>query len=108
MEDMMNLFKAVGYEMELNKMDSDIGILLNIIEIFSNFVDVKYEDKLRDIELITEVKSKIEALRILILKINEIEQKTISINDNELIFKCESRKAKIINMMKYLNNKYMM
>lgn len=104
--EMYNLIKSAGLEYKLNKMDIDIETEIFMNERFIKFVDKKYEDKLRDIELITEVRRRMTNLLRLINKVNEIEERAIAINNHDLLWSCEMRKARMINQMEILRDKY--
>jgi len=106
--EIMNKIKSAQYEIELNAISNNIDLELNKDEMYMTYIDLKYEDKLRDLSLIESVKEKTDTLLYIINKINNLETKAIEIKDYDLMMRCESNKAKLINMMEYMNNKYMM
>jgi hypothetical protein len=104
--EMYNIIKSAGLEYKLNKMDVDIEAEMFMNDAFIKFVDKKYENKLRDMELITEVRRRMTNLLRLINKVNEIEERAIAINNHDLLWSCEMRKARMINQMEILRDKY--
>jgi hypothetical protein len=106
-QDIMNQIKSAQNEIELIKLSKTIENEINKNELFMEFIDLKYRDKLRDIELINNVKEKSNKLLLLINEVNKIEVQAIKIKDTELMMKCECKKTKLINLMEYMHNKYL-
>ena len=94
-------------EYQLELIDRDIVILLEKIDIYTAIVDVKYEDKLRDKKLIDSIKAYNDDIKHLIDRINRIEIDSIKNKNERLMFTCENRKSTLINLMTYLQNKYL-
>jgi GTPase involved in cell partitioning and DNA repair len=94
-------------EYQLELIDRDTVALLEKIDIYTSIVDAKYEDKLRDKELIDSIKAYNNDIKNLIDRINSIEVDSIKNKNEQLMFTCESKKATLINLMIYLQNKYL-
>ena len=94
-------------EDKLELIDLDSMILTKKIATYTALVDVKYENKLRDAELINAIESYNDKLTNLINRINDVEVHAIKNKQEELMFICESKKASLINLMMYLQNKYL-
>ena len=94
-------------EDRLEMIDRDTAILVGKIDMYTSIVDVKYENKLRDMELINSIKAYNDEIKCLIDRINKVELESIKIKNEKLMFTCESRKATLINLMICLQNKYL-
>ncbi len=95
------------YEGRLEILDNETAILLDKIDLYTSIIDIKYEDKLRDMELINSIKAYNDEIKNLIDKINEVGLAAIKNKNDKLLFQCESRKAHLINLMIYLQEKYL-
>lgn len=104
--EMFNLIKTAGLEYKLNNIDKEMEYTMRMNVEYMEYIDKKYEDKLRDLELVHEVRRRMTNLLVIINKVNEIEEKAIAINNHDLMWSCESRKAKMINQMEILRDKY--
>lgn len=105
-KDIMNMIESTGLEYKLGKLDVDIEVELFLNNAYMDYIDKKYEDKLRDLEMIAEVRIRMTKLLILINKVNDIEQQAIKINNHDLMWSCEGRKARMTNQMELLRDKY--
>lgn len=105
-KEIFKLMETVGLEYKLNNIDKEIKTTMLMNDVYIDYIDKKYEDKLRDLELVDEVRHRMTNLLVLINKVNEIEEKAIAINNHDLMWSCESRKAKMINQMEILRDKY--
>ena len=94
-------------EMKLDMIDNDTIELLERIDLYTTVVDVKYENSLRDIQLINAIKEYNNEIKNLIDKINNVESISIKNKNENLMFTCENRKAQLINIMIYLQEKYL-
>lgn len=94
-------------EYQLELIDRDTVALLEKIDIYTSIVDAKYEDKLRDKELIDSIKAYNNDIKHLIDRINSVEVDSIKNKNEHLMFTCESKKATLLNLMIYLQNKYL-
>lgn len=101
-----NLMKAVELEYNLKQLTPRIEMTLSINEAYMDFIDKKYEDKLRDLQLVENVRSKMTELLVMITSVKDIEHQAIVIKDMELMWKCEAKIAKMINQMELLRDKY--
>lgn len=104
--DMNNIMKAVDLEMQLTQISQRIEITLLVNEAWMEFTDKEYKNKLRDLELLKKARSKMTDLVILITELKDIEQQAIDIKDMDLYWKCENKKAKMINQMVLIRDKY--
>lgn len=102
-----NQINAIGLKMNFDELKPQVEKLLKRIEIETLMIDIAYEDKLRDMELINKLHEKQAELLKQVNHINDIEQRAIACNDHELMFRCEALKAKVVNVMEYIRNKYM-
>ena len=94
-------------EDRLDIIDRDTVALLEKIDIYTAIIDVKYENKLRDMELRRSIESYNDELKNLIERLNSIVLESIKIKNERLMFTCENRKAQLINLMIYLQEKYL-
>lgn len=94
-------------EMKIDLVDIDTVKLLDRIDIYTTIVDEKYKDKLRDKQLIDAIESYNNEIKELIDRINKLEAETIRYKQEDLMFICEGRKAALINLMIYLQEKYL-
>lgn len=94
-------------EDRLELIDIDTVVLLEKIDIYTAMADVKYENKLRDKELIDAIKAYNNDIKHLIDRINNVEVESIKNKNEYLMFTCENKKATLINIMTYLQNKYL-
>ena len=94
-------------EDRLEIIDKDTAILVDKIDVYTSIIDVKYENKLRDMELINSIKTYNDEIKYLIDRINKVEVESIKNKNERLMFTCENRKATLINLMTYLQNKYL-
>jgi hypothetical protein len=106
LNNIMNMLEEAKLEYQLDKLTKEMEVELLTNEIFMEHIDIEYEDKLRDMDLINKVNSKLTNLTKLSTRINDVEQEAIKINSQELFWKCESRKAQILNQMSMLREKY--
>lgn len=94
-------------EMKLESIDKDTIDLLERIDLYTTIVDTKYENRLRDMQLINAIKEYNNEITNLINKINDVESKAIKYKQENLMFTCEGRKAQLVNIMIYLQEKYL-
>lgn len=94
-------------EMKLDMIDNQTIDLLERIDLYTTIVDVKYENSLRDMQLINAIKEYNNEIKNLIDKINNVESTSIKNKNENLMFTCENRKAQLINIMIYLQEKYL-
>ena len=106
LNNIMNMLEEAKLEYQLDKLTKEMEVELLTNEIFMEQIDIEYEDKLRDMDLINKVNSKLINLTKLTTRINDVEQEAIKINSQELFWKCESRKAQILNQMSVFREKY--
>lgn len=106
MNNINNLMKSVELEYNMNKITQRMETDLLLNEAYMEYIDKKYEDKLRDLELVENVRRRMTNLMILVTQLKDIEHQAIVIKDMELYWKCEQRIAKMINQMEILRSKY--
>ena len=94
-------------EMKIELIDVDTIKLLERIDLYTTIVDVKYENKLRDMQLVNAIESYNDEITELIDRINNVESEAIKYKQENLMFTCEGRKAQLINIMMYLQEKYL-
>lgn len=94
-------------EMKIELIDVDTIKLLERIDLYTTIVDVKYENKLRDMQLVNAIESYNDEITELINRINNVETEAIKYKQENLMFTCEGRKAQLINIMMYLQEKYL-
>lgn len=94
-------------EMKLDMIDNDTIELLERIDLYTTVVDVKYENSLRDMQLINAIEGYNDEIKNLINKINNVESEAIKYKQENLMFTCEGRKAQLVNIMIYLQEKYL-
>ena len=105
-DQVIKMLEEAKLELRLNKVVTEMEAALLSNEIFMEFVDKKYEDKLRDMELINQVTDRMLSLTKISTKLSEIEQEAIKINIQDIFWKCESERAKILSQIELLRNKY--
>jgi len=103
----VNQINCIGLNQDLEFLREIVKENLNKLDVEVILIDYYYKDKLRDLELTEKLNNVMERLTALVKCINTIETKAIDYKATELMFKCESLKAKLINAMTYINNKYM-
>ena len=86
--DMNNIMKSVGLEMELKKVEKRMEIEMMSNDVYMEFIDKKYEDKLRDLELVENIRRRMTTLCVLITSLKDIEHQAIVIKDMDLYWKC--------------------
>lgn len=94
-------------EIKLDMIDNETIELLERIDLYTTVVDTKYENSLRDMQLINAIKGYNDEIKNLIDKINDVEYISIKNKNEKLMFTCENRKAQLINIMIYLQEKYL-
>ena len=94
-------------EMKIELIDVDTIKLLERIDLYTTIVDAKYENSLRDMQLINAMKSYNDEIKELIDRINNVESEAIKYKQENLMFTCEGRKAQLVNLMIYLQEKYL-
>ena len=94
-------------EMKLDMIDNETIELLERIDLYTTVVDVKYENSLRDMQLINAIKEYNDEIKNLVDKINNVESISIKNKNEKLMFTCENRKAQLVNIMIYLQGKYL-
>jgi hypothetical protein len=94
-------------EMKLDMIDNDTIELLERIDLYTTVVDAKYENSLRDMQLINAIKKYNDEIKNLIDKINDVESISIKNKNENLMFTCESKKSQLVNIMIYLQGKYL-
>lgn len=94
-------------EMKIELIDNDTIELLERIDLYTTVVDTKYENSLRDMQLINAIKEYNNEITNLINKINDVESEAIKYKQENLMFTCEERKAQLVNIMIYLQEKYL-
>ena len=94
-------------EMKIELIDVDTIKLLERIDLYTTVVDTKYENSLRDMQLINAIKEYNNEITNLINKINDVESEAIKYKQENLMFTCEGRKAQLVNIMMYLQKKYL-
>ncbi len=95
------------HEAQLDAIDNDSLSLLERIDIYTTVVDKAYENKLRDLELRRSIESYNDEIKILIDRITKVQLAALKNKNERLMFKCESKKANLINLMIYLQEKYL-
>ena len=94
-------------EMKLDMIDNDTIELLERIDLYTTIVNTKYENRLRDMQLINAIKEYNNEIKNLIDRINNVESEAIKYKQENLMFTCEGRKAQLVNIMIYLQEKYL-
>ena len=94
-------------EMKIELIDVDTIKLLERIDLYTTIVDAKYENSLRDMQLIKAIESYNDEIKELIDRINNVEFEAIKYKQEDLMFTCEGRKAQLVNLMIYLQEKYL-
>ena len=94
-------------ELKIELIDNDTIELLERIDLYTTVVDTKYENRLRDMQLINAIKEYNDEITNLINKINDVESEAIKYKQENLMFICEGRKAQLVNIMIYLQEKYL-
>ena len=94
-------------EMKLDMIDNDTIELLERIDLYTTVVDAKYENSLRDMQLINAIKGYNDEIKNLIDKINNVESISIKNKNGNLMFTCEDKKSQLVNIMIYLQEKYL-
>ena len=94
-------------EMKVDIIDNDTIKLLERIDIYTTIADEKYKDKLRDKQLINAIEGYNNEIKELIDRFNTLESSAISYKQEDLMFVCEGRKATLVNLMIYLQEKYL-
>ena len=94
-------------EMKIELIDVDTIKLLERIDLYTTVVDTKYENTLRDIQLINAIESYNDEIKELIDRINNVESEAIKYKQENLMFTCEGRKSQLVNIMMYLQEKYL-
>ena len=95
------------YEGRLELIDRDTIKLLERIDLYTTVIDVKYENSLRNKQLTNAIKGYNDEIKNLIDKINVVEMALIKDKKEKLMFECETRKGYLINIMTYLQEKYL-
>ena len=103
---MKNIMKSEQLECELMSIGKEIENFMYTMELYMEIIDMKYKNRLRDMEMVNSVKEKEQEMVTIINKINVIELKAVPLNDRELMMKCECKKAKLINLMMHMQSKY--
>ena len=103
----VNQINCIGLNQDLGFLKEIVKENLDRLDVEMILIDHYYKDKLRDLELIEKLNNVTTRLLALVKCINTIETKAIEYKDTELMFKCENLKAKLINAMTYIENKYM-
>lgn len=101
-----NKLKSAHLESELMLIGKEIENFIDKTELYMEIIDMAYENRLRDMKLINSVKEKEQEMVTIINKINVIELKAVPLKDRDLMMKCECKKAKLINLMMYMQSKY--
>jgi uncharacterized protein (UPF0297 family) len=97
----------IVYESNFLTLEEKTLVLLKKIETYMIFADMKYINDPRNADLRKAITDYMDEIVSLVVKINDLEVKVIH-NDNEsLMMKCECKKAKLINISMYLENKYL-
>jgi uncharacterized protein (UPF0297 family) len=97
----------IVYESNFLTLEEKTLVLLKKIEAYMIFADMKYINDPRNANLRETIKDYMDEIVSLVVKINDLEVKVIH-NDNEsLMMKCECKKAKLINILTHLENKYL-
>ena len=94
-------------EMKIELIDVDTIKLLERIDLYTTVVDTKYENTLRDMQLINAIESYNDEIKELIDRINNVESEAIKYKQENLMFTCEGRKSQLVNIMMYLQEKYL-
>ena len=94
-------------EGRLELIDNEIVLLFEKIDAYVTFEDVKYEDKLRDMQLINAIKSYNDKIKNMIDKLNNVQVSAIENEYDNLVFACEERKTYLIGTMSFLEDKYL-
>ena len=105
-DNLNNIMKSVQLESELMLIGKEIESFIDKTELYMEIIDMKYENRLRDMELINSIKEKEQEMTIIINKINVIESKAVPLKDIDLMMKCECKKAKLTYLMMYMQSKY--
>lgn len=104
---MKNIMKSVEIEMNLKQLDNEIKEYMKKVDIQLTFIDIKYENRLRDKELIQELTTTMDELLIYANKIKDLEFQAIKNDDLEVYWKCEQKIAHVVETMEYIRTKYM-
>lgn len=93
-------------EIMLTVLERKMIRLLKSIDMHEMIIDKRYENKLRDMEVILLFRNYNQELKELIDEIDKIEIEAIHAKNNSIMFQCEGKKAKLINEMTRLTYKY--
>lgn len=108
MNKMNNIFRSVELENYLKQVDVLIDQAMisnnNFISITDAILEI--QNRARNLDDAEAMRKRSDKLVKLIKVMDNIEQEAIKIKDYDLMWKCESRKAKMINQMQLLHNKY--
>lgn len=105
-DNIMKLLQESHLELKLDKILKDVETEMVTNEIFMDYVDFTYEDTLRDLDLIKQVRDKMLTLTQLCTAVSDIEQEAIVNKSMDLMWRCESIKARMMNQMTLLREKY--
>lgn len=105
-KEMEKMIIDASLECNLRKLKTDAEIEIFMNEVYMEKIDREYKDKLRDLELIEEVRRRMTKLLVLINNINDIEQLAIAQNNSVMMWKCEGQQAKLRNQMSIMRSKY--
>ena len=105
-KDIFNLMETVGLEHKLHNIDKEMETELFMNNVYMEYIDEKYKDKLRDLELVEEVRRRMTKLLVIINKVTDVERQALAMNNHDLMWSCEMRKAKMISQMELLRDKY--
>lgn len=102
----MSMINEAKFECELNKIEKEAKDVMFMNDVYMFHVDKEYEDRLRDMELITNVRQRMLELTLLITKVKDIEAEAIADNQMSIMWKCENLIAKMMGQMQLMRNKY--
>ncbi len=104
---MRNAVESAKLEMELKVILPEINDMLIRIEAYATCVAIICDTKVTDEEFVAEMQMKQSDLLRLVNKLNDIAMRAMAINDRNIVFTCETEKAKVVNVMETVRNLYM-
>ena len=107
MENKRIAIEAIKLEMELEKILPEIDSMLIRIESYASCIASLYDNEEYEKEFVHEMQMKEADLLRLVNKLNDIAMRAMAINVKDIVFKCEDKKAKVVNIMETVRDLYM-
>ena len=102
-----NLMKSVELEIQFKTVSEEVDSILTKVQAYTTCLELIYDTNEKNKDFIADMQMKQATLLRLVNKLNDIEMQAMTINEQSIVFRCESVKSEVRDTMEYVRNLYM-